>query len=143
MFRLSRFMEALVTGGEVPPRRAPPGPVVIWNVIRRCNLTCRHCYSLSNDTDFKGELSTEEALAVLAHIRLKVPDTPCLALDLCALSGNIKPLRWSSGAKSQFHTITLLVNKKAAISFPLIAAFSLYDIDRPSTGRCPGRGAWA
>ena len=65
MFRLSRFMEALVTGGEVPPRRAPPGPVVIWNVIRRCNLTCRHCYSLSNDTDFKGELSTEEALAVL------------------------------------------------------------------------------
>ena len=69
MFRLSRFMEALVTGGEVPPRRAPPGPVVIWNVIRRCNLTCRHCYSLSNDTDFKGELSTEEALAVLDQLK--------------------------------------------------------------------------
>ena len=42
----------------------------------------------------------KEALAILTHIRSKVPDTPSLALNLCALSGNIKPLRWSSGAKS-------------------------------------------
>ncbi|MGC3534858.1 hypothetical protein ACPTJW_28510, partial [Pseudomonas aeruginosa] len=22
-------------------------PVVIWNLLRRCNLTCKHCYSTS------------------------------------------------------------------------------------------------
>ena len=38
--------------------RRPPGPVVIWNLIRRCNLTCKHCYSISADRDFPGELST-------------------------------------------------------------------------------------
>jgi MoaA/NifB/PqqE/SkfB family radical SAM enzyme len=36
------------------------GPVVIWNLIRRCNLTCKHCYSISADKDFPGELSTDE-----------------------------------------------------------------------------------
>lgn len=99
MFRLSRFMEALVTGGEVPPRRAPPGPVVIWNVIRRCNLTCRHCYSLSNDTDFKGELSTEEALAVLDQLKAaRVPAVifsggePLLRPDLPVLLRRAKAL---------------------------------------------------
>ncbi len=52
----------------------PPGPVVIWNLIRRCNLLCKHCYSLSADTDFKGELSTEEALAVLEDLKaFRVP----------------------------------------------------------------------
>ena len=35
-------------------RLEPPGPVVIWNLIRRCNLTCKHCYSISADTDFAG-----------------------------------------------------------------------------------------
>jgi DNA-binding Lrp family transcriptional regulator len=34
--------------GRLPPagpRGKPPGPVVIWNLIRRCNLTCKHCYA--------------------------------------------------------------------------------------------------
>ena len=34
------------------------GPVVIWNLIRRCNLTCKHCYATSADKDFPGELNT-------------------------------------------------------------------------------------
>ena len=58
MFRLSRFMEALRDAGPVPPARKAAGPVVIWNLIRRCNLNCRHCYATSADTDFKGELDT-------------------------------------------------------------------------------------
>ncbi len=46
-------------------KRHPPGPVVIWNLIRRCNLTCKHCYSISADTDFPGELSTTEVYKVM------------------------------------------------------------------------------
>ncbi|TAN59127.1 MAG: heme d1 biosynthesis radical SAM protein NirJ, partial [Magnetospirillum sp.] len=38
MFRVSQFMHELVAPSPVGPRRNPPGPVVIWNLIRRCNL---------------------------------------------------------------------------------------------------------
>jgi len=40
-------------------------PVVVWNVTRRCNLRCVHCYSDSRDQDYEGELSTRQALKVL------------------------------------------------------------------------------
>ena len=56
MFRVSQFMHEIVSPTPVGPRRDPPGPVVIWNLIRRCNLTCKHCYSVSADRDFPGEL---------------------------------------------------------------------------------------
>ena len=40
-------------------------PVVVWNVTRRCNLHCMHCYAAAGDRDYPGELSTEEALSVV------------------------------------------------------------------------------
>ena len=43
-------------------------PVVIWNLLRRCNLTCKHCYATSTDTHFRGELDTSEALAVIDEL---------------------------------------------------------------------------
>jgi 12,18-didecarboxysiroheme deacetylase len=35
-------------------------PVVVWNMTRRCNLRCIHCYSNSADIDYPDELTTEE-----------------------------------------------------------------------------------
>lgn len=35
-------------------------PVVVWNMTRRCNLKCIHCYSASADIDYPDELTTEE-----------------------------------------------------------------------------------
>ncbi|MBI2872434.1 MAG: radical SAM protein [Chloroflexi bacterium] len=40
-------------------------PVVVWNVTRRCNLHCLHCYSTSQDRDYPGELTSAEARALL------------------------------------------------------------------------------
>lgn len=40
-------------------------PVVVWNVGRRCNLRCVHCYSHSRDQEYKGELSHEEGIELL------------------------------------------------------------------------------
>ncbi len=40
-------------------------PVVVWNVTRRCNLKCVHCYAHARDEEFSGELSTSEGKAVL------------------------------------------------------------------------------
>jgi Fe-coproporphyrin III synthase len=49
--------------------RQPKGPVVIWNLIRRCNLTCKHCYSISCDTNFKGELNTKQVFDVMEDLK--------------------------------------------------------------------------
>ncbi|MBI4620619.1 MAG: 12,18-didecarboxysiroheme deacetylase [Desulfobacterales bacterium] len=43
-------------------------PVVVWNVGRRCNLRCIHCYSHSKDTEYGGELSTEEGIALIDNL---------------------------------------------------------------------------
>ncbi|NND48883.1 MAG: radical SAM protein, partial [Rhizobiales bacterium] len=79
MFRLSQFMHEIVSPGPVGQRREPPGPVVIWNLTRRCNLLCKHCYSISGDVDFPGELSTEDVYAVMDD--LKAFHVPVLILS--------------------------------------------------------------
>jgi heme d1 biosynthesis radical SAM protein NirJ len=67
-------MHELVAPTPVGPRRDPPGPVVIWNLIRRCNLACKHCYSISADKDFAGELSTNEVFEVMKDLKaFRVP----------------------------------------------------------------------
>ena len=48
-----------------PAVRLAQAPVVIWNLIRRCNLHCSHCYSASTDKDFPGELNYEQMCAVM------------------------------------------------------------------------------
>jgi heme d1 biosynthesis radical SAM protein NirJ len=68
MFRLTQYMKELFY--PTPVRRRGDGtgavkPVVIWNLTRRCNLRCRHCYTTSADIPFPGELTHEQAMAVL------------------------------------------------------------------------------
>jgi Fe-coproporphyrin III synthase len=49
-------------------------PVVVWNVTRRCNLKCVHCYAHAKDILFKDELSTEEGKKLLDDLSdFKVP----------------------------------------------------------------------
>ena len=55
MFRLTQFLKELKAPTPVRPRRDPPGPVVIWNLIRRCNLVQALLLDLA-DVDFPGEL---------------------------------------------------------------------------------------
>jgi Fe-coproporphyrin III synthase len=40
-------------------------PVVVWNVGRRCNLHCVHCYSDSANRLYPGELTTGEGRALI------------------------------------------------------------------------------
>jgi heme d1 biosynthesis radical SAM protein NirJ len=62
-------MHTIANPESAPALRKPKAPVVIWNLIRRCNLCCKHCYSISADTDFPGELSTEEVFAVMDDLK--------------------------------------------------------------------------
>ncbi|RID90467.1 heme d1 biosynthesis radical SAM protein NirJ [Gemmobacter lutimaris] len=65
MFRLTQYMRELVAPTPVRRRAGAVKPVVIWNLTRTCNLRCRHCYTTSADVPFPGELSHEQAMAVL------------------------------------------------------------------------------
>jgi len=40
-------------------------PVVVWNMTRRCNLRCVHCYSQSQNKAYPGELTTVEGKAFI------------------------------------------------------------------------------
>ncbi len=55
--------------GELPPHllhySLDKKPVIAWNVTRRCNLHCAHCYTDSFDRQYEGELTTAEAKAVI------------------------------------------------------------------------------
>lgn len=42
-------------------------PVVVWNITRRCNLHCIHCYAGAGESD-PGELSPDEARKVIADL---------------------------------------------------------------------------
>ena len=79
MFRVSQYMKEIALPTPLVPAGQPPGPVVIWNLVRRCNLTCKHCYSISADIDFPGELSTAEVHAVMDD--LKAFHVPVLILS--------------------------------------------------------------
>lgn len=86
MFRISQYMHELAHPSAIGPKRNPRGPVVIWNLIRRCNLTCKHCYSISADRDFPGELSTSEVFGVM-------DDLKAFAVPVLILSGGEPLLR--------------------------------------------------
>ncbi len=97
MFRISQHLRELAEDRLTQPDRQPPGPVVIWNLVRRCNLTCRHCYSISADKDFPGELSTDEVFTVMDDLKaFHVPvlilsgGEPLLRPDIFAISRRAK-----------------------------------------------------
>lgn len=94
-------------------KRNPPGPVVIWNLVRRCNLTCKHCYSISADKDFPGELTTDQVFAVMDDLQLfKVPvlilsgGEPLLRPDIFDISRRAKSMGFYVGLSSNGTLIT-------------------------------------
>lgn len=107
MFRITQYLQELVTPTPVGPRRPPPGPVVIWNLIRRCNLTCKHCYSISADKDFPGELSTAQVFSVMDDLKgFRVPvlilsgGEPLLRHDIWEIAARAKAMGFYVGLSS-------------------------------------------
>lgn len=43
-------------------------PVIVWNITKRCNLKCKHCYSKSTIVKDNNELSTEDGLKLIDDI---------------------------------------------------------------------------
>lgn len=105
MLRISQYLREIAhaerTGQyPVPPARrgaGPTRPVVIWNLTRRCNLTCKHCYALSADHHYPGELSEDEMLQVLEDLkRYGVP-----ALILSGGEPLLSPHLWTLATRAR------------------------------------------
>ncbi|MBF0272507.1 MAG: heme d1 biosynthesis radical SAM protein NirJ [Magnetococcales bacterium] len=109
MFRLTHFMRRLLapTAGERPKMRVENGPVVVWNVIRRCNLSCAHCYSASSDRAFRGELTLESCCRVLEDLKrsgvsalILSGGEPLLRPDLFEIAAHARELGFYLGLSS-------------------------------------------
>ena len=99
MFRISQYMRELAKAeatGQYPVvrDRKATGPGVIGKLLRRCNRTCKHCYALSADHDYAGELGTQEVYTVMDDLRaFGVP-----VLILAAGEPLMRPDIFASGA---------------------------------------------
>jgi Fe-coproporphyrin III synthase len=69
-------------------------PVVVWNITRRCNLKCVHCYAQAKDISFNNELTTEEGKRLIddlagfgAPVLLLSGGEPMVRPDLAELAG--------------------------------------------------------
>jgi heme d1 biosynthesis radical SAM protein NirJ len=107
VFRLTHYLHELIEPGPLKPVRKPPGPVVIWNLVRRCNLTCKHCYSISGDVDFPNELSTADVFRVMDDLKaFGVPvlilsgGEPLLRKDIFEITARAKAMRFYVGLSS-------------------------------------------
>lgn len=67
-------------------------PVVVWNCTRTCNLRCVHCYAQSECKDYEGEMTTDEAKAMIddlaafgSPVLLFSGGEPCTRPDLVEL----------------------------------------------------------
>ena len=123
MFRISRYLKiAAKKGGRrqvTPPTSGTNeiSPVVIWNLTRRCNLECIHCYASASPRDFAKELSTDQALATLDDMKqagvlhiIFSGGEPTMREDLDILAGRAKELGFMTSLSSNG---TLIGDKQA------------------------------
>jgi len=128
MFRISQYMREVKAPTPVAPARQPKGPVVIWNLIRRCNLTCKHCYSISADIDFPGELATAQVLDVMQDLRsFGVPvlilsgGEPLLRPDIFEVSKHAKAMGFYVGLSTNGTLITAEnIERIAAVGYDYV-----------------------
>ena len=101
------------------------GPVVIWNLIRRCNLTCKHCYALSADHDYAGELSTAEVFTVMDDLKAyRVPvlilsgGEPLMRPDIFEIAERSRDMGFYTGLSTNGTLIDLpMADRIAAMGF--------------------------
>ena len=74
-----RLLEETPAGERAAGRYVPH--VVAWNLTRRCNLECAHCYISAGPSETAdSELSTEECLRIAGEI-LEVNPSPLFILS--------------------------------------------------------------
>jgi Fe-coproporphyrin III synthase len=93
-------------------------PVVVWNVGRRCNLHCVHCYSDSANRAYHGELNTEEGKAL-------IDDLAGFGIPALLLSGGeplIRPDIFEMIAYARLRGLRVTLSTNGTLITPEVAA---------------------
>jgi len=92
-------------------------PVVVWNITRRCNLRCVHCYAHATDETHREELSTEKGIRLIDDLAdFGVPvilfsgGEPLMRKDLTILAEHAV----KKGMRAVISTNGTLISKNAA-----------------------------
>lgn len=92
-------------------------PVVVWNMTRRCNLKCVHCYAKAGDTKGSDEINTEQGKAIIddlaaygAPVMLFSGGEPLVRDDLTELASHAV----SRGMRAVISTNGTLITKTKA-----------------------------
>ncbi|GFO95920.1 radical SAM domain protein [groundwater metagenome] len=92
-------------------------PIVVWNMGRRCNLKCVHCYSQSKDIEYTNELTTKQGKELIddlaqfgAPVILFSGGEPIMRPDLPELAQYAR----SKGMRAVISTNGTLIDKKIA-----------------------------
>ncbi len=101
----------------VPKSASERRPVTVWNVTRRCNLACVHCYTDSHNINYSGELTTEEAKEMIKDLsNFQIPalllsgGEPLMRKDIFYLAGYARDL----GLRLTLSTNGTLIDLKTA-----------------------------
>ncbi len=92
-------------------------PVVVWNMTRRCNLKCVHCYAQALEEDGKDDISTERAKEIIndlaafgAPVMLFSGGEPLVRKDLVELAHHAV----GKGMRAVISTNGTLITKEKA-----------------------------
>ena len=92
-------------------------PVVVWNMTRRCNLKCVHCYAQALEEQGKDDISTEQGKAIIndlaafgAPVMLFSGGEPLVRQDLVELAHHAV----GQGMRAVISTNGTLITKEKA-----------------------------
>ena len=92
-------------------------PVVVWNMTKRCNLKCVHCYAQAVPVDGADDISTEQAKTMIddlaaygAPVMLFSGGEPLVRKDLVELASHAT----SKGMRAVISTNGTLITKEKA-----------------------------
>ncbi len=92
-------------------------PVVVWNMTRRCNLKCVHCYAKALEVEGKDDISTEQAKVMIndlaaygSPVMLFSGGEPLVRQDLVELANHAT----SKGMRAVISTNGTLITKEKA-----------------------------
>lgn len=111
-------------GHGAPGSASDRRPIVVWNITRRCNLRCIHCYSDSDAREFAGELNWEECRRVIDNLAAyRVP-----ALLLSGGEPLIHPLFFYIAGYARERGLRLTLSTNGTLITPEVAK-KLRDVD--------------
>ena len=93
-------------------------PLVVWNMTRRCNLKCLHCYITAEDKNYSGELTLTQAKTMIDDLaKIKIP--------VLLFSGGEPLLRkdiFELGSYADSNGIRIVLSSNGTLITPEIAA---------------------